>query len=443
MSQQIKSTIKGIYLLWLNWVVVAGGISLLVILSLWLNPILMPLVAFALQGAFYFLLQANRNRRVPICFLLPHIGIRIMFFSGVIMLGLNFLHSRWLIGHVLDPETVNSEIPFITTLIVAPVTALCCWYALYRGSHYSFCLSCKIKYGTPAERGFLGRLFTQEGTTQARFLGVMTGGIAIVAWVYYFIEYVNVNLSAPDRFIFFLAPLAIFLCSIAYMALRYMGLWNYYSNYIGSSSLKNGPYTLLRYIMFWDNYIAVIPPETDPDKITDMAQNRFDIPESIYISARKNVPVEDARSILQNKTNLWISDIRFMYSVTSGNADYNIFNYLCFLSDDEKEELMAEKPNVEFISLRQLHTLINTKKCNPLFSAEIIRLHTVAMAWKTYDKNGKRKYKIKHYTPTFRFCDIHKWDVDYNDPLWVKIHLFNQDSFLYKIRRLWHKYSDE
>ena len=443
MSEQIKATIKGIYLLWLNWVIVVGGISLLVCLSLWLNPVLMPLVAFALQGAFYMLIKANRNRHIPVCFLLPHLGMRIMFFCGVIMLGVNILFSRWFFNYVFNPETVNTEIPFITTLIVAPVTAACCLYALYRGSHYSFCLSCKIKYGTPAERGFLGKLFTQEGTVQARFLGMITAGISIVAWIYYFILYVNVNLNLPDRFVFFIAPIAIFFCSIVYMALRYLGLWNYYSNYIGSSSLKNGPYTLLRFIMIWDNYIAVVPPETDPDKITDITMNRFDTPESIYISARKNVTPPEAMSYLVNKLGFRIDDIRFMYSITSGNADYNIFNYLCFLNDDEKEKLLKEKPNVEFISLHQLHTLINTKKCNPHFSSEIIRLHTAAMAWKTYDKNGKRKYKIKHYTPTFRLCDIHKWDVDYNDPIWFKIHLFNEDSFLYKIRRLWHKYTTD
>ncbi|MDE5745900.1 MAG: hypothetical protein K2H84_09665, partial [Paramuribaculum sp.] len=385
----------------------------------------------------------NRKRRIPVCFLLPHLGMRIMFYCGAIMLGLNFMYSRWLFHHIFNPETSNTEIPFITTLIVAPVTAICCLYAIYRGSHYPICLECKIKYGTPAERGFLGKLFTQEGTVQARFLGVINAGIAIVAWIYYFLIYVNVNLNLPDRFVFFIAPIAVFICSIGYMALRCIGLWNYYSNYIGTSSLKNGPYSLLRFIMIWDNYIAVTPPESDPDKITDFAQNRFDTPESIYIAARNNVSVSEAQSYLINKINFRINDVRVMYSITVGNADYNIFTYLCFLTDEEKENLLREMPNVEFITLHQLHTLINTKKCNPLFSSEIIRLYTAAMAWKTYDKNGRRKYKIKHYTPTFRLCDIHKWDVDYNDPMWFRIHLFNQDSFLYKIRRLWHKYTED
>lgn len=441
-SAQIKSTVKGIYLLWINWVSVAGGISFLVLMSLWLSPLFMPLLAFGLMGIFGLLINKNRNRLVPVCFLTPHIGMRIMFYCGVIMLTVNIMHSRWLFHHFFDPATVNREIPFITTLIVAPVTAVCCLYALYKGSHYNFCLNCKIRYGTPAERGFLGKLFTQEGTVQARFLGVIAAGITIVGWIYYFLIYVNVNLNMPDRFIYFVAPIAIFLCSVIYMALRYLGLWNYYSVYIGTSSFKNGPYTLLRYIMFWDNYVALIPPESDPDKITDMSQNRYDIPESIYISSRKDITVPEASSYLRNKLSFSIVDIRFMYKIIC-NADYTIYNYLCFLSDEEKEKLVKDKPNVEFVTIHQLHTLINSKKCNPLFSSEIIRLHTAAMAWKTYDKNGRRKYKIKNYTPTFRLSDVHKWDVDYNDPLWLKIHLFNEDSALYKIRRLWHNYSQD
>ena len=89
MSLQIRNNVKGIYLLWLNWVIVAGALSLLVMISLWVRPVLMPLLAFGLQGALYLLLKANRRRKVPVCYILPHIAIRIMFWSGLVMLVLN------------------------------------------------------------------------------------------------------------------------------------------------------------------------------------------------------------------------------------------------------------------------------------------------------------------------------------------------------------------
>ena len=438
MSNQIKSTVKGIYLLWLNWVIVAGAISLLVMVSHWTAPQLMPLLAFALQGCCYFLIRANSKRSVPICFILPHVAVRIFFFSAVIMLIINFLHYFDLVPRLLD-NNINKDIPFITVLIVAPVSALCTYYALKRGKSYSFCEECKIKYGTPAERGFLGKLFTQEGTSQVRLLFAISAGVTIFAWIYYFLAYNNANISSSDFFIFFLAPLALFIISIIYMALRYTGLWNYYSTYIESSALRNGPYTLVRYLIIWDNYVAILPPENDPDKIADMQSNRYDTPGSIYIPAREKLGVNAADEIFYNKTGVRLADIRFMYSTVSGNADCNIFHFLCFISDEEKKELIEAMPSLEFVSLGTVKDLINSARINPLFSAEFIRLYTMAMAWKTYDADGRRLYSIKHYVPTFRIRDINKWDVDYNNPLWLYISRFNQDSPFFSLRRLWKK----
>lgn len=439
MSGQIKSTVKGIYLLWLNWVIVAGAISLLVMLSRWIAPLLMPLLAFALQGCCYMLIKANSRRRVPVCFILPHIAVRIFFFSAVIMLTINILHHFDLIPRLLNNNNINKDIPFITVLIVAPVSVICSYYALKRGSSYSFCVDCKIQYGTPAERGFLGKLFTQEGTSQVRLLLAVSVGVTMFAWVYYFYAYNNANISSSDFFMFFLAPLALFIISIIYMALRYTGLWNYYSAYIESSALRNGPYTLIRYLIVWDNFMCILPPENDPDRIADMQSNRYDTPGSIYIPSRKELSVSAANDYFYNKTGVRFADIRFMYSTISGNADYNTFHYLCYATDEEKQRLLKAMPSLEFVSLGKIKELINSGRTNPLFSAEFIRLYTMAMAWKTYDAEGKRLYRIKHYVPTFRIRDIHKWKVDYNDPLWLRISRFNQDSPLYSLRRLWKK----
>ena len=61
------------------------------------------------------------------------------------------------------------------------------------------------------------------------------------------------------------------------------------------------------------------------------------------------------------------------------------------------------------------------------------------MAWKTYDRNGRRQYPIRNYKPTFRFRDLAKWDVDYDDPLWREIAEFNEDKPLYRIRKFFRR----
>ena len=440
MHQSVKENIKAIYVLWLNWVVVSGAISLLVVLSLWVKPLLMPLVAFAFQGCCMWMGRANERRRVPVCFVLPHIAVRIMFLSGVVMLIVNLLYSRWMVDKVFDPEVINREIPFIATLIVAPITFLCTLHTARRGRCNSFCQRCKDKYGTPAERGFMGILFTQEGMTQVRVLCYVSGGVTIVAWAYYFMEYVNVNFNAPDRFFFFIVPVVAFVLSIISMGLRYIGLWYYYCRYIGTIAMRSGPHSMVRFLVIWDNCLCVVKPEQDPDKAIMPNAGRYDTPVEIYIDARERLSAHDAAEMFALKTGVRAADVRFMYSPVTGNADYNIFHFLCFLDDAEKEKLTEAMPGIEFITLGRVRELINHKLCNPLLSAEFIRLYEVAMAWKTYDREGRRLYKIKHYVPTFRIRDIHKWGVDYNDIRLLQVSRFNEDSPFYHLRRFWRRY---
>ena len=61
------------------------------------------------------------------------------------------------------------------------------------------------------------------------------------------------------------------------------------------------------------------------------------------------------------------------------------------------------------------------------------------MAWKTYDRDGRRLYPIKNYRPTFRFRDFKTWDVDYNDLHWLDVATNNEDKPFYRLRRFWRK----
>lgn len=61
------------------------------------------------------------------------------------------------------------------------------------------------------------------------------------------------------------------------------------------------------------------------------------------------------------------------------------------------------------------------------------------MAWKTYDREGKRLYPIKHYRPTFRLRDLKDWDVDYSDTSWFAVAENNQDRPFFRTRKFWRK----
>lgn len=431
--------LDGIFRLWLNWVMVAGAISLLVVLSLWLPPAAMPVVAIIFQMAFFMQVKANRRKKMPSCYILPFLATRIFFWTAVVMIMVLLLYSRHLVETIFEGDTINAEIPFITVLIIGPVTVAVTLFAVIRGGKLRFCRDCKIRNGFPAERGFLGNLFSQEGNYQTRMLLNVSVLVTVVGWVYYFLAYVNVNLNEPDRLVFFWTPLILFVVTIVMMAARYLGLCNYYEQHFEGSGQQMRRSTMLRFIIIADNTIVLRAPQVDPDMDMTFVDSCYDTPASLVIPHRQRIGLDEAHAIFRDIMGVK-AEIRPMYVTDNGNADCNIFHYLCFISEEEAARFAQKRPELTFASIYQISKLIDSKQTARLLSAEIYRLHTMAMAWKTYDSQGRRRFKIKHYQPTFRLCDVHKWQIDFNDNNWLSINDFNADKPFFRLRRFWKKH---
>lgn len=440
MQQQRLENGKGIFRLWFNWLLGSAALTLLILLSLWVRPLYMPFVAFGLQLCLFTLIRRNRALRLPQCYLFPFIVSRVLFWSGTVMLVINLLYSRWLVDKVFDLDTVNPDIPFICILIVAPITTAICFWAFTHRGLMSFCRDCKLRVGTTAERGFLGMIYHRESRYQTLVSLVMSAVVTVVTWGYYALTYVNTSLSVPDRFVFFWAETLAWLTVAIYFGMRYLGIWGYYRQNIEGSTQRHGRSTQLRYIMVADNLVALRQPQTNADSLISSGSFYFDTPESAYIRRHESVDLADARHYFYNLTDIDPANLRFFYANTAGNADCNIFHYLVFVTPEEKERFDQNNPDCLWVTFRDLVDMLNDNKLNPLLSAEIVRLYTVTMAWKTYDRNGRRRYKIKHYKPTFHLDDLPNHDVDYNDVTWLYVADNNQDTPFYRLRRLWRKY---
>lgn len=428
----------GILSLWYNWMLGYGAITLLILLSLWLRPLYLPFIAFALQGCLFLLIRRNRAKEQPNCYILPFIVTRVLFWSGVVMVIINYLHISGQADKVFSAG--NPSIPFIAVLITTPITSLITGWGLWNRNKLSFCRDCRMRNGGPAERGFLGKLYTQEGNYQVATLFLIATLVAIASWTYYFVLYINVSLTPLDKFFFVWLRVILWIASSIYLALRYIGLLSYYKQNVQGSLMRHGRSTRLRYIVVCDDQVAVLPPESDPDRMIDLDE-RLDTPLQTYISRRDKLSFYDAEQYLISMAHITPPvDLRFMYSNLVGNADCNIFHYLCFLTEEQRKELDAANPRIIWLDLGQIAEAINTKVMAPLLSAEMVRLHTIAMAWKTYFPDGKRRYAIKHYKPTFRIADIKDWNVDYNNPHWIYVADNNQDTPFYHCRRFWRKY---
>lgn len=119
----------------------------------------------------------------------------------------------------------------------------------------------------------------------------------------------------------------------------------------------------------------------------------------------------------------------------------NIFHFFAFV--DNKEDITESKIHGEWFSLGELRQLMMQHLTGNDLNSEMARIYRIAMAWKTYDREGRRLYKFKHYRPTFRIKDIRNWEVDYNDGHWLSVGRLNEDSHLFRLRRFLKRIEDK
>lgn len=437
MTDRHISNENAIFSLWLNWAMSLGALTAPIVFGLFTAKIWLPLITFAIMGLLILYHNSGRRYRATSCALIPNIAIKSLALSGVIMMVICIMYARGVIQHFYDPELLNDHIPFITVLIIAPVTLVVSVWTFFRRNHTSVCQECHIRYGGPAERGFIGKIFRQESHYQMSFLIILAAVLSVLSWTYYALFYVNVNINSPDMFFFNWIPIILYILSIIYIGARYFSLWGYYYQDIEGSNHRLGASTCVRYLILCDEYIYLSKADEFHD-IPDL--DKYDSPGMLIIGHNNSISIDKATTIFKD-----ISDInpenfslRFMYSGDDASGSCNFFHFICCVNN--KETMLNSQLKGEWYSLSQLQRLLNNHDLSPLLASEIHRLYTVTMAWKTYDIEGRRLYKVKNYRPIFRLSGICDWDVDFNNPRWMQVYSFNQDKPLFKIRRLWRKY---
>lgn len=439
MKQRHIDNSQGIFLMWWNWTLSTGLLIASIIISLWLRPIYLPFAVWALDIILFLRIRHNRKAHMPGCFLLPFICSRALLWSAVVMVIINLMYSHWFLPHLSFIGPVNLQIPFITQLIVAPITLAISLWTNYKSGNLSFCEDCKIRYGTPAERGFLGRLFTQEGRFQNKLLIYIAAFSTVACYAYYFGSYVNESLTRADKFFFGGMTAIVYLISVVYCTFRYLGLWSYYCRKEENVTSQYAVTTQLRYLVFNGSEIC-LSGSTIENECFEGAEGKLDCPVQCKLPRRRDITLFDAMRQFQDITKLTDVDLRFMYANRQTNADGYIFHYLCFLTDEQRAKFRSEFPSAQWFTLNDLSGLINKQETAPLLAAEITRLHTMIMAWKTYKPDGTRIYRIKHYRPTFRLKDLANYNIDYADPRWLYVARNNEDTPFFRLRRFWRRY---
>lgn len=422
-----------IFSLWLNWAVSIFALSLPTFIALFAPKIWMPVIVLGIM----LLLTAYRGiggkSVFNSCDLISVITIRSLGISAVIMLLIAIIYVRGYISMFFEPHQINTDIPFLSILIIAPVTAFICLYHIIAGPKSGVCRECVIKNGPYSERGFIGRVLRHEGKFQVRLLLGIASGLCVIDWFYYWFFYINVNINSLDRLMINWIPTIVYTLSTIYMGMRCFSIWGYYYKNIKLSPTAFAEMSGVRYLIICGEKIFLSRSDIFND-IPDA--NMLDTPATVFISNRDTFDLREARRTFNDLSNIADEHVamRFMYKSSDTAGTGNIFHFISCL--DSEEAIAGSMLRGEWYGMSQLQRLLDNREVTPLLAAELHRLYTVAMAWKTYDISGKRLYKIKNYRPKFRLKGICEWDVDFNSPQWLEVAQFNEDKRFFHLRRL-------
>lgn len=434
MANRIISHESAILNLWLNWIVAVGALVIPVIMRVYLPELTIPAITFGVMGALILYDRFSLRGRWAVCPLLPSIAIWTLGISGILMIIISIIYSKGLINYISDAGLVNDHIPYLTILIVAPVLVGVILWSKFLGRRYSACQNCFITLGSESERGFLGKLFSQESKYQRNFLLAIAITEMILSWGYYIFFYINVNLNQPDKFFFGWIPVIMYAISVFYLGARYFTIWAYYFQDVEGSEKRHGASTAVRYLIVSGDNLYLSRSEEFGD-IPD--SSLIDTPASLVIDHRHHISAKEAESLFRDMSRLHTEklDFRFVYVSKEASGKRNTFHFVCCPAE---KDVMASSAfsKGKWYNLAQVERLLHNHDLSHMLASEIHRIYTVSMAWKTYDYEGRRLYKVKNYRPLFRLNGICDWEVDFNSTHWMNVARFNEDKPFFRLRRL-------
>lgn len=423
----------GFIRLWLNWTLSVGAIAATLFSVLFISKLWLPAVALAFQFMLMGrvkLLRQNPHRTS--CCLLPYLVARILFFSAIIMVGINIYVIHFIDPMIIEQGYVNPQIPYVTVLILGPVSTVVTAWAYFTRFTEKLCYNCRMKFGGAANIGYVAKVLLQERQLQLRMLLTASVLITIYSWAYYLTHYSNVNFSESDLFYYIWIPIILYLFSVINLGIRYVSLDTFFHKNMIGGSYGGGESSELRYLLLSEDRILLTP-------VGKEGEEKLDTP------ARCTIPYRERRSEYEALTNFRrIAGIviqphmKFLYENADINNHGNVFHYVCELSSSD--DIQGSDLEGEWYTQGELRRMVDEGALAPELMAEVERIYAVTIAVKTYDSNGRRLYDIKHYRPSFKLRDISNPDIDYNDPHWLLVAKDNEDKPFFHLKRFWRRY---
>lgn len=433
-EQQKEYLLKATFSLWVNWAYPFVGIIALTLVAPHVSKHVFPIIIYLVSFAILVIIRKSRGRDSSNCHYIPYIVAVTLMWAATMFVLFNLL-AVLKVKTAPNGQPYNPEIPWLPILVFAPIgMAVCRWFMRPRKSAY--CRDCQARNGNSSERGYLAPLFTKEAEFQIQCMFYIWTGLGIAAWIYYFTAYKNVNLNHPDMYFYTYVPVSVYVLSLVYIGFRSHGYYIYYQTAEARDDKDVTGKTTVRFLVIsGDTLWLRVPKITGFENPEDLPV--IDTPVSFEMNYRSNFNAIEATNLFKERTSIKGAEVRYLYHTDGYHAISNIFHYAVFL--DNAECVSSSVYDGEWLNFKKIQLLHQAHLLSNLLEAELHRIHTTVMAWKTYSRNGKRLYEIKNYQPTFRLSDMKKWDVNYDDPIWMFVSMNNEDKPFYRFRRIWRK----
>ena len=338
----------------------------------------------------------------------------------------------------LPDEFLFLNDPYITSLLLNPICCITLAGIYIRRNHLTFCRDCKLRIGGLYERGKSGAIFKYESLYQIKNLLILFAVLTALIWSYYLFIYIRLSINARDWYVFTWLTIIAFVLDEVYFVYRYYNLYldlKENDEIISPEDLQDmTSKTYLRYYVICENKIYLDPHSIVP------GQEYKEVLDTPFITRRavNGIPLPEVRTIIQRLTSVKNGELRFFIGRKNPDMkNHNMLRYFYFLNGKPEDypDLGVDGEWVDFDMVKRAYSR-NPGNFAPRFAADISRIATIILTEKLFDEKGRRKNKIKSYSPSFNLLDVRNSQLDFQDDKWIKVSMFNSDSPFFKIRKL-------
>ncbi len=411
--------------LWRTWAVAFGSLILpLLLVTVGVPRLWIPFVCIVEVWALMTLIKSqpvdvNRTSTIVLT-----VASRALLLTALVMLIIVILCTDWLVPTVIYLNLYNTEIPFITSLVIFPITAITCLVWLYCGLAGNYYRNSQRRNGYYVGDNLTATLYYRETRYQMRILLVVSLVIASCEYWYYFTRYINTNVNRPDNFFFNWLPMGVYVLSLLFMGGRYSSMEQIF-NSVGNTFARHRNRTVIRFLLLCGDDILL---RCDAD-------DQWDTPFVATANSGTDRGEHRARLLMEDLCGHKDFTLRYCFTNEGLAAGSTLVHYAVFIAPERREAFGAVEDN--WFTPYMLDRALSSNMLSPMLANELYRIHTITLAWKTYDRRGQRLYPIRHYRPTFRFRDLPKWQVDYDDQTWFDVAHNNEDRPFFRLRRIW------